>query len=404
MIRICDVEKRLRYVAKRLGDDCHLQRNRLDYIVPQLEKNLYVLEYYLTLTDGEVFESLYPNNPSFKSVEEIFPKMGYISRVYYSYLLNKILKRYKYVRQSKAKINHDGKVVRIKDIPNLKKDEDRKELLSKITQFYIYLPLEDSELKLFQYEYSIFFDDLRPKSAFRSLHLSKSHSQWVSWHREREQNNSEAIILQDSFLNNIDFEKSFGFQRKDEIIRNNHIYKVATNYCKNPTGDLDFEPYAVMSDSVIVKKIDINDSSYINTHSFENGLFIDRELKDRNYFTCELSKNLKIPFDDIYLDREELISLNVISDYMDVKQRRNNIILKLLDNYHYDFFDEEGRFLHTREGFFKYIIDNKEKFSLSQYCASLFNLKLETIKGYLQDNHEIRARIVFKRGPAKKLK
>lgn len=392
MIRICDVEK-------RLGDDCPLQGNRLGYIFPQLEKNLYVLEYYLTLTDGEVFESLYPNNPSFKSVEEIFPKMGYISQAYYSYLLNKIQKRYEYIEQSKAKIDNNRDIIRIKDIPNLKKDEDRKELLSKITQFYIYLPLEDSELKLFQYEYSIFFDDLRPKSAFRSLHLSKSHSQWVSWHREREQNNSEAIILQDSFLNNIDFEKSFGFQRKDEIILNNHIYKVATNYCKNPTGDLNFEPYAVMNDSVIIKKLDVNDQTYINTHSLENGLFIDKEFRDKNYFTCELSKNLKIPFDDIYLDKEELISLGLIQDNLTIKQRRTEILLRVLEGFPDKLIDSSGYSLYPREKLFGYIFEKGvSELNLTVHEVRLFDLSIDSIKDFLSKNHDVTSKIKFNKG------
>ncbi|MGL4674285.1 MAG: hypothetical protein ACRCXK_05440 [Wohlfahrtiimonas sp.] len=395
MMKIKDVEM-------SLHEDFHLLDKSIDYIFPRLEKNLYVLEYYLTLIGGEVFESLYPNNPSFKSAKEIFPKMGYISQVYYSYLLTKILERYEYINKAKNSIAHDVDVIAVRDIKTYKTNQEKKALLEQVTRHYIYLPSEDSELQLFQYEYSIFFDSIYPQSAFRSLHSPNAHSDWVRYHRKQENDNTEAVILRSEFLNNIDFKKSFGYEDKRDIFRNPRLYKITSNYRIKPIGDLDIDPYVIMNDSIAVKKLDINDQSYINTHSFAHGLFVGRELRDRNYFTCELSKPLKIPFDDIYLDKEELISLGLIQDNLSVKQRRAEILLRVLKEFPDKLIDSSGYSLYPREKLFGYIFEKGvSELNLTIYEARLFDLTKESIKEFLDGNKQVRVLIQFKKGRPK---
>lgn len=390
-------------------DDKHREQLQIPItlVYAHMTDKLYVLEYYLTLTGSEIFNDWYSDNSHFKSVKEIFPRMGYISEKYFEYLLNKTLKRYEYITNARDGIGNDIDVIAVRDVKACKTNQEKKGLLEKVTKHYIYLPLEDSELKLFQYEYSIFFDSIYPQSAFRSLHSSNAHSDWVEYHRKQEKDNSEAIILQDAFLNKIDFDSSFGYQYKNEIYRNNNLYKIATNHNMVPTGDLDIDPYVITNDSIIVKKLDINDRAYINTHSFENGLFLERELRDKNYFTCKVSKNLKISFDDIYIDKNELIDLGVIKDpltaNLTVNQQRTEILLRLLQDFSSHLIDNNGCSLYSREELFKYIYENGENMNLSIRECSLFNLTKDSIKDFLKNNSDIASKIVFKKGRPKSL-
>lgn len=389
MIKISDVEM-------SLHEDFHLLGKLIDYIFPRLEKNLYILEYYMALTGKE---SLYPDNPSFKSAKEIFPKMGHISQAYYSDLLTKILERYEYINKAKNSIAHDVDVIAVRDIKTYKTNQEKKALLEQVTRHYIYLPFEDSELQLFQYEYSIFFDRIYPQSAFRSLHSSNAHSDWVEYHRKQENDNTEAVILRSEFLNNIDFKKSFGYEDKSGIFRNPRLYKITSNYGIKPIGDLDIDPYIIINDAIVVKKLDINDQSYINTHSFAHGLFVGRELKDRNYFICELSKNLKIPFDDIYLDKKELISLGLIQDNLTIKQRRTEILLRALEGFPNKLIDSSGYSLYSREKLFGYIFEKGvSELNLTVHEVRLFDLTIDSIKDFLSKNHDVTSKIKFNKG------